>query len=141
MGTLGPVARSAVIVVLAASGAVAAFATIAPSPDAQILLSRTSSVEALPIPAEALLPSPASYIREERFQRGDTLAAFLSRLGVADEQTATLARLRPLQALRPGYFVAAEVSAEGGLISLSFLTARDTLVQITRAAEGFSSTE
>ena len=80
MGVLGPFARSAAIVGLAVFGAVAAFATIAPSPDTQILLSRTSSIEALPIPAEALLPSPASYIREERFQRGDTLAAFLSRL-------------------------------------------------------------
>jgi len=140
MGTLGPVARCAVIVTLAVSGAVAAFATIAPSPDAEILLSRTS-VEALPIPAEALLPSPASYIREERFQRGDTLAVFLSRLGLGEEQTSSLARLRPLQALRPGYYVTAEVSAEGGLISLSFLTARDTLVQITGAGEGFRSTE
>src|SRR6185295_10553673 len=141
MGTLGPVARSAVIVVLAVSGAVAAFATMAPSSDAEILLSRTSSVEALPIPAEALLPSPASYIREERFQRGDTLAAFLSRLGVRDDERVNLSRLRPLQGLRPGYFVTAEVSAEGSLLSLSFLTARDTLVQIARAGEGFRSTE
>ena len=81
MSMLGRFARSAVIVVLAVFGAVAAFATIAPSPDAQLLLSPTSSVESLPIPAEALLPSPASYIREERYQRGDTLSAFLSRLG------------------------------------------------------------
>ena len=141
MGTLGPVARSAVIVVLAVSGAVAAFATMAPSSDAEILLSRTSLVEALPIPAEALLPSPASYIREERFQRGDTLAAFLSRLGVRDDERVNLARVRPLQGLRPGYFVTAEVGAEGSLLSLSFLTARDTLVQIARAGEGFRSTE
>src|ERR1044072_5122321 len=80
MGVLGPFARFAAIAILAIFGAVAAFATIAPSPAAQIPLSRTSSIESLPIPAEALLPSPASYIREERFQRGDTLAAFLLRL-------------------------------------------------------------
>jgi murein DD-endopeptidase MepM/ murein hydrolase activator NlpD len=141
MGTVGPLARSAVIIVLAVFGAVAAFATIAPPIDAEILLSRTSSIEALPIPAEALLPSPASYIREERFQRGDTLPAFLSRFGIAEEEIAILARLRPLHALRPGYHVAAEVSAEGGLISLSFLTPRDTLVQIAREGEGFRPTE
>src|SRR5918992_6018944 len=82
MGSIGPLARSAVIIVLAVSGGVAAFATIAPSPDAEIPLARTSSVEDLPIPAEALMPSPESYIREERFQRGDTLAALLSRLRV-----------------------------------------------------------
>ena len=136
MGVLGPVvgpfARSAVVVILAVFGAVAAFATIAPSPDAQFLLSRTSSIEALPIPAEALLPSPASYIREERFQRGDTLAAFLLRLGITDSEVAPLARQRAFQALRPGYNVAAEVSAEGRLVALSFLTSRDTLVQVSR---------
>jgi len=138
---MGPLARSAVILILAISGAVAAFATIAPSSDAEFLMSRTSSVEALPIPPEALLPSPASYIREERFQRGDTLPGFLSRLGIADEEVAVLARMRPLQALRPGYNVAADVTAAGGLIALSFLTARDTLVQLERAGEGFRASE
>src|ERR1043165_3690000 len=106
MGILGPFARSAAVVVLAVFGAVAAFATIAPSPDAQFLLSRTSSIEALPIPAEALLPSPASYIREERFQRGDTLAAFLLRLRGSDGEAAPLARQRAVQALGPGYYLA-----------------------------------
>jgi murein DD-endopeptidase MepM/ murein hydrolase activator NlpD len=141
MGTLGPLGRSAAIAVLAVSGVVAAFATIAPSPDAEVLLSRTLSVETLPIPLEALLPSPASYIREERFQRGDTISAFLSRLAITDSQASTLARLRILQTLRPGYHVAAEVSAEGKLRSLSFLTARDTLVQIAPEGESFRVSE
>jgi murein DD-endopeptidase MepM/ murein hydrolase activator NlpD len=141
MGVFGPFARSAVIAILAISGAVAAFATIAPSPDAQVLLSRTSSIESLPIPTEALLPSPASYIREERFQRGDTLSAFLSRLGVADGEAGSLARQKALQALRPGYNVAAEVSSEGRLVALSFLTSRDTLVQISREGEELRSSE
>src|SRR3954468_3632212 len=140
MGVLGPFTRSAVIVVLAVFGAVAAFATIAPPSDAQLLLS-TSSIEALPIPTEALLPSPATYIREERFQRGDTLAAFLSRLGLGDAEIGPLARQRALQALRPGYNVAAEVSAEGTLVALSFLTARDTLVQVSREGGELRSSE
>src|SRR5215510_11506663 len=138
---MGSLARSAVIIVLAVSGAVAAFATIAPSSDAQFLLSRTSSVESLPIPAEALLPSPASYIREERFQRGDTLTAFLSRLGVGEGEVGLVARQRALQALRPGSNVAAEVSADGRLLALSFLTAGDTLVQISREGEELRSSE
>ena len=141
MASLGPLGRSTAIVLLAISGAVCAFATIAPSPDAEILLSTTSSVEALPIPADALLPSPAVYIREDRFQRGDTLSAFLSRLGIGEEQVAPLARIRALQALRPGYHVTAQVGAEGDLQSLSFLTARDTLVQVSPAGEGFKATE
>src|SRR5262245_61280031 len=138
---MGPLTRSAVILILAASGAVAAFATIAPTPDTEFLLSRTSSVEALPIPPEALLPSPASYIREERFQRGDTLTGLLSRLGIAEAEVAVLARTRQLQALRPGYNVAADVTAAGGLIALSFLTSRDTLVQLEREGEGFRASE
>jgi murein DD-endopeptidase MepM/ murein hydrolase activator NlpD len=141
MNTLAPLARSAAIIVLAVSGAVGAFATMAPSSDVDIVLSMKSSIEPLPIPAEALLPSPTSYIREERFQRGDTLTAFLSRLGVDEEQIASLVRLRPLHTLRPGYHVAAEVSASGSLLSLSFLTARDTLVQIAREGEGFRPSE
>jgi hypothetical protein len=141
MSSLGPFGRSAAIAVLAVSGVVAAFATIAPSPDAEMLLSRTSSVEALPIPPQALLPSPASYIREDRLQRGDTLSAFLSRLGIADEQVPVLARLRALQGLRPGVHVAAEVSAEGKLLLLSFLTGRDTLVQIGPAGDRFLASE
>src|SRR5256886_1264607 len=141
MGSVGPLGRSAALVVLAVSGVVGAFATIAPSPDAEVLLSRTSSVEALPIPAQALLPSPASYIREERFQRGDTLAALLSRLGVTDEQIPKLAQLRALQLLRPGYHVAADVSSEGKLYLLSFLTGRDTLVQIGPAGDRFLASE
>ena len=141
MGTLGPLARTAAIAVLAVSGVVAAFATIAPSNDAEILLSSTSSVEPLPIPVEALLPSPASYIREDRFQRGDTLPAVLARFGIADAQIAQLVRLRALQALRPGYHVAGEVSSEGKLLALSFLTARDTLVQIAPEGESFRASE
>jgi murein DD-endopeptidase MepM/ murein hydrolase activator NlpD len=141
MGTLGPLARTAALAVLAVSGVVAAFATIAPSNDAEILLSSTSLVEPLRIPVEALLPSPASYIREDRFQRGDTLPAFLARLGIADAQVAQLVRLRALQALRPGYHVAGEVSSEGKLLALSFLTARDTLVQIAPEGETFRASE
>ncbi len=140
MGTLGRLGRSAAIAILAVSGVVGAFATIAPSPEAEQLLA-TSSVEALPISEEALLPSPESYIREERFQRGDTLPAFLARLGVADEYLARLARLRALQALRPGYHVTAEVSAEGEPRSVSFLTSRDTLVQIAPEADGYRVNE
>jgi murein DD-endopeptidase MepM/ murein hydrolase activator NlpD len=141
MATLGPLARTAAIAVLAVSGVVAAFATIAPSNDAEILLSATSSVEPLRIPVQALLPSPASYIREDRFQRGDTLPAFLARMGIADAQVGQLVRLRALQALRPGYHVAGEVSSEGKLMALSFLTARDTLVQIAPEGETFRASE
>ena len=139
--TLGPLGRTAAIAALAVSGAVAAFATIAPSSLDEQAFATTSLVETMPIPEEALLPSPASYIREERFQRGDTLPAFLARLGINDEDLARLARLRALQALRAGHQVTAEVSAEGKPLSVSFLSSADTLVQITTRGEGFGVTE
>jgi murein DD-endopeptidase MepM/ murein hydrolase activator NlpD len=125
----GTLARTAAIIVLTASGVVA-FATIAPAPNAAALLQSVASIEAIPIRAEQVLASPASYIREERFQRGDTLAGFLARLGIANTEVARLARVRALQLLRPGMFVRAEVNADGAPRSLSFLTGRDALMQI-----------
>ena len=135
-GTLG---RTAAVVFLAISGAVAAFATIAPAPEAEALPQRTALVEALPIdPDDALVPSPASYIREEQLQRGDTIGAFLGRLGIAEPHAARLIKLPVLRSLRPGTHVSAVVSAEGMPLSLSFLNGRDSLIEITpdgRAAE------
>jgi murein DD-endopeptidase MepM/ murein hydrolase activator NlpD len=125
----GTLAQIAAIIVLAASGVVA-FATIAPAPNAAALLQSVASIEAIPIRAEQVLASPASYIREERFQRGDTLAGFLSRLGVNSTEVARLARVRALQLLRPGMFVRAEVNSDGAPRTLSFLTGRDALMQI-----------
>ena len=133
--------RAAALAIFAVTGVVAAFATIAPAPDAPFPLTPQSLVEEVPIRAEALLPAPASYIREERFQRGDTLPAFLARLGLANAELERLARLRPLQVLRPGSHVLAEVAADGAAISLSFLTPRDTLVHITPDGTGFKSSE
>src|SRR5438034_375865 len=131
-------ARAAVIAILAVSGVVGAFATIAPGPDGQALPPTTALVETLSIRAsDALLPSPASYFREEPFQRGDTLASFLSRLGIEEAQVARLVRLRVLQTLRPGSLVSAEVRADGVPISLSFLGGRDTVVQIAPERDSY----
>jgi len=131
--------RIGLVALLAVSGAVAAFATMAPAPGADPLPARTPIVEVLPIDTEdALLPAPTSYIREEQFQRGDTVPVFLSRLGIADEHLARLAKLPVLRSLRPGTHVSAVVSAEGMPLSVIFLNGRDSLVEITpdgRAAE------
>ena len=135
----GTLARSAVVCVLAASGVVA-FATIAPAPGADILPS-IASVEPVEIRAEQVLPAPAFYIREERFQRGDTLAGFLGRLGILDTEASRLARLRALQLLRPGTVVRAEVAADGAPRSLSFLTGRDTLMQVVASGGEYHAGE
>jgi murein DD-endopeptidase MepM/ murein hydrolase activator NlpD len=135
-GTLG---RTVAVAILAVSGAVAAFATIAPSTELQTLPESTAIVEVLPIDTnDALVPSPASYIREEQLQRGDTLAGFLGRLGIAEPHTGRLIKLSALRSLRPGTSVSAVVSADGMPMSISFLNGRDSLIEITpdgRAAE------
>ena len=130
----------AALAVAAGSVAVAAFATIAPGeettpPEAKLI------VEPLAIDAEqAVLASPATYIREEQFHRGDTLAGFLARLGVEDAEIARLVRTRALHALRPGTSVSAEVSAEGRPLSLGFLSGRDSIVTVTPDGNGRCST-
>jgi murein DD-endopeptidase MepM/ murein hydrolase activator NlpD len=132
--------RSAAIAVLAVFG-VAAFATIAPQPDIAVPPIH-AMVEPLPISAdEMLVPAPASYIREEQFQRGDTVPAFLARLGVADEHIAKLARVYHLRLLRPGHHVSAEVSADGLPLSLGFLSGRETMVLIAPEDDGFRVSE
>jgi murein DD-endopeptidase MepM/ murein hydrolase activator NlpD len=130
-----PFARGLAIAGLAFSGAIAALATIGDSRDAERLLPNTLQPEPLFFsPAEALLPSPGSYVHVERFQPGDTLAALAARLAVAEADARALARLPQMRLLRPGAWVSAEVSADGGLLSLSFLGARDRLVRIERGA-------
>src|ERR1043165_8476339 len=127
------------IAVLAASGVVAAFATMAPSP--LPIAADAPLVEALSLRTDSLVPAPTSYRREERFQRGDTLAGFLLRFGIADTYVERMKRVRALQQLKPGTMVAAEVSNDGLPLYLTFLTGRDTLVRVGGPSEGWRTTE
>jgi murein DD-endopeptidase MepM/ murein hydrolase activator NlpD len=134
MGTFGRLGGLAAIVLLAASGVVA-FATIAPSTQSSVEPPKRPIIEVLPIRPDAT-PAPKSYFREELYQRGDTLPAFLERLGIEAQHAVRLAKLRTLQQLRPGMHVSAEVSAQGEPIVLSFLSGRDTIVRIAAEANG-----
>lgn len=135
-------ARVGALAGLALSGIVAAFATIAPLSDAELLLARATLREPLAIQAEnGVLPAPERYVREERFQQGDTVAGLLSRLGVADIDARQLLRLKELRRLRPGITVTAEVVASGELSGMDFLGPRDTQVVIGRDGTGFRAIE
>ncbi len=137
-----PLGRAAALLVLAASGVVAAFATIAPAPQAELALAKTTVREVLPVDAEAsLIAPPPSYVREDRFRRGDTLAGFLARLGIAEAHIARLLRLQPLKLLSPGTDVIAKLSPEGSPFEISFLAGRDTLVWIALHGEHFVAGE
>ena len=136
----GTLWRGAAVALLAVSGGMAAFGTMAPSTEPVALPAQAPVVEALPLVVRPS-PAPSSYVREERFQRGDTLAGFLSRLGIAEPQAARLARVRALQQLRPPALVNAEVSAEGAPLALRFIAERDRLVEIVAEGEGFRAIE
>ena len=134
--------RAGAVAALGFCGIVAAFATIAPSADSEQPPQASLVVEEIPIRLEeAQLPAPESYVREERLQRGDTLAGVLSRLGIDEADAHRLLRARVLSPLRPGSLIDAKVGREGELRELSFLTGRETLVKIQPEGENFRATE
>jgi murein DD-endopeptidase MepM/ murein hydrolase activator NlpD len=145
-----PLRRAALLAAFALSGAVAAVATIVPSTDAELLLAKAAVLEPVAIRLEeALLPAPATYVREDRLQRGDTFQGLLARLAIGEADVQKLLRQRAMQLLRPGAIVTAEVRTdmragrehEGELVWLSFLAARDTAVRIERVGQGLVASE
>ncbi len=106
------------------------------------------------IVVEQLVPAPVAvdetvaggdYWAEERFQRGDTIASLLDRLGVDDAEAARLLRSpeqsRALRWLRPGMTVQARVGSNGELNALWYIAGRDLLVTIDRDGDGFRAGE
>jgi murein DD-endopeptidase MepM/ murein hydrolase activator NlpD len=133
---LPPLSRATAIAVLALSGGVAAFATIAPEVPAP--RATAARVEPLALRARAtVLAADGTYAREERFQRGDTLAGLLERLAVPQAEARRLARLPALRFLRPGQTVGSETDADGALLRLSYIGARDTLTVVERTDNGY----
>jgi murein DD-endopeptidase MepM/ murein hydrolase activator NlpD len=117
----------------------AAFGTVDQSP----FPPSTQPVERLLAPEVQVVGSAdsADYVHEDRYQRGDTFAVLLGRLGVNAEDIDRLLADRsasaPLRALRPGTPVQAVTGAEGQFKSLSFLGARDRMLGVEAAPEGF----
>lgn len=139
MAFTGTLARSFAIAFLALFGVVAAFATIAPGGE-EPAPPQSLVVEALALDAHEVA-TVGAYVQEEQFQRGDTLAGFLDRLGVDDAVIQRLVRTPALRALRPGSNVRADTSADGAPTALSFLTGRDTLVKIVPQGDDFRTVE
>lgn len=134
--------RLGAVAVFALSGIVAAFATIPPQPDADLPLARAALIEPLAIdPAEHVIATPERFVREERFQAGETVTGLLARLGVAEADAQQLVRLKELRRLRAGTTVTAEVGPAGELLSMGFLGVRDSMTVIGRDAAGFRAGE
>lgn len=103
---------------------VAAFGTASNS--AEIQAYQQTVIEHLALPLSDSYETEGSiFVQEERIQRGDTVAALFSRLGVQDEQAFSFLRQQPetqsiFRQLRPGKVVTAKTGESGELLSLTF---------------------
>lgn len=120
-------------------GVVAAFGIAPDTMDDKVTINNV--VQELKLPA--LVPTSGAelaFTREERIQRGDTVASLLARLQIEDDDATQALRNNPqakaLYQLIPGKTVRATADAEGKLVSLRYLSAGN-LVSVDRAADTF----
>ena len=95
--------------------------------------------------ASPLDASDQVYWREERFQRSDTAADLLARLGVSEEAAHEFKRdaktARSLQTMRPGTTVQARTSETGALLSLRYVTVKGHLAGFDKHGSEFLPVE
>ena len=136
--------RIAAMLMLPFIGVVAAFG-IAPDTVTDPV-ARNQVVQELALPAT---PRPVAngeegYWREERIQRGDTLAELLARLGADDvaalQSLRSTRTARTLYQLAPGRTVRAHVAGDGKLLALRYQTGGKVL-NVERRSGGFSVSE
>lgn len=90
---------------------------------------------ALPNLNQVVADNDATFVREERIQRGDTVASLLARLQIDDAQASQVLRNNPqaraLYQLVPGKVVRATATADGKLVNLRYLNGGN-LVSVDR---------
>ncbi len=125
---------------VAASTSVMAMAgAIAVSPGEDGMISITPIIEHLSLQgAQAISLGDASFLREERIQKGDTVAALLYRLGIQEPEAIEFIRTSPdtrliYRQLAPGKTVVAQTSEHGDLKSLYFpINNKDSTLLVER---------
>lgn len=127
-------------------GMVAAFAIVPDSEDNRAPLQTV--LEQLALPATTLIASEdATFLREERVQRSDTIASLMSRLGIVDQQAFDFinqnsAAQTVARQLRPGKTVTAKTNEAGELRTLYFpLNGKDAMLVIERRGDDFVASE
>ena len=110
--------------VLATLGMAAAIAIATPEENATPALETVVQKLALD-QAQIVSMEGASFLREERIQRGDTLGTLLARLGIQDHRATHFLRTNPSacaipRQLAPNKTVVAETTAQGELRRLVF---------------------
>lgn len=124
-------------------GVVAAFG-IVPQSQHEYVQVRTVAEE-LPLPSLANLVAPAyEFWREEKIQRGDTVASILVRLSVTDPAAIdflrTTTEAHSLRQLIPGKSVRAKTTQDGQLLALRYLNNGAELL-VERQGESFRVSE
>jgi len=133
--------RAAIVVgAIGLLAGVAALGTVSESPEPPV--ARATVVESLALPiADATSAAVQAYAHEERFERGDTFATLLTRLGVDGADAVQLVKqhgkAKPFRALRPGMTVQAQTTDYGALLALRFIAGRDTVLGFAREGDGF----
>ncbi|MDP2706283.1 MAG: M23 family peptidase, partial [Burkholderiales bacterium] len=121
-------------------GVVAAFGIAPPTIVERVPVNTVVEELTLPPLAPASDGVPA-FTREERIQRGDTVASLLARLQVDDAAAAKFLRdnrqAKALRQLVPGKTVRAVTSAEGKLVSLRYLNGGN-LLAVDRNGAGYT---
>ena len=131
--------------ILAASGA--AFATLgAIEPDAVPTVAISSALSLAGAQVVNLDDEDRGIFREERIQRGDTLASILARLGVDDPAAFQYLRTNPQARsatgnLRPGRNIRAETGADGELVSLSYALSASEIVRVEQDGDSFKTSK
>lgn len=127
-------------------GMVAAFAIAPPPAVAPVAL--TTVLQRLPAPRATLLATGnASFLREERVQRSDTVASLMTRLGINDAEAMQFIRSNPLtremaRTLRPGNTLSARSGENGELQTLYVeLPGKDALLVVERSGDSFVAAE
>lgn len=102
-------------------------------------------VEALSIPNAANSGPDMAFWRQERIQRGDTVAALLSRLNVDDREAIDYLRTannaKSLRQLIPGKTVQAKTTEDGELLWLRYPNGNGTQFVVEKAPNGFVTSE
>ena len=130
---------AAALIALPCFGVVAAFGI---APDTIVETVQVNNiVEELNLPA--LMPaadSSSTFTREERIQRGDTVASLLARLQIDDPEALQLLRnnkqAKALYQLVPGKTVRATTIADGRLVNLRYLNG-GSLLAVDRSGAGY----
>lgn len=126
---------------------VAAFGIATPrhdDPDLQ----RELVIERLALPRSDVVDTgQLAYLREERIQKGDTVASLLSRLGIEERQALDFIQQSPgtqliYRQLAPGKLVTAKTDENGQLLSLYYpINGKDSNLVVTRQGLGFVARE